>query len=144
MTLSRIIQSINDKLAGELLTYDALKTHIDSVIDDINTSLNAKFPVITDFDATSYPDKYPNYDFIPDKYIRSVVIPGAAYKFYVTDEEGIQTAQQYSYDYSNAMFYMIRDYTAQVPLEYQDTDSIGCVISPSNLTNILPDYMEGE
>ena len=52
-------------------------------------------------------------------YIRSVIIPGAAYKFYVTDEEGISTATQYQYDYAERMFRMKRDYSNQIPEEYQ-------------------------
>ena len=77
-------------------------------------------------------------NYCPNKYIRSVVITGAAYKFYVTDEEGIITATQYQYDYLNNLFAMKRDYSASVPEEYL-ADEKGYLTGPSllNADNII-------
>lgn len=120
MTTTQLVNYVNAKLAGEMLTYNQLMVHLDSAIDDINTELNACFPAFSDFELNkaNYPD-YPNYNFFPDKYLRSVVVVGAAYKFYVTDEEGSPSAVQYSYDYKNNMFFMKRDYSLLVPEAYQ-------------------------
>ena len=67
-----------------------------------------------------------DYNYFPDRYLREVVCKGAAYKFYIMDEEGIATAEQYGYDYEKALFVMQRDYIEQVPVEYQ-ADSKGSV-----------------
>lgn len=118
MTITNIVDKINQELAGELLTYNELKPFLDQVIDDINSDLDACFPSFSDFTSENYP-QYPDYNFFPDKYIRSVVIKGAAYKFYVMDEEGIPTAQQYQYNYIDNKFLMLRDYLEKVPDEYK-------------------------
>lgn len=114
MVVSDIVSGVNAKLAGETLTYNQLRLFLDETIDDINAELNAKFPIFTGLGDGE------DYNFFPDKYIRSVVITGAAHKFYVTDEEGIMTAQQYAYDYADRLFTMKRDYTCKVPLEYRE------------------------
>ena len=119
MTLDNIVARINEELAGELLTYNKLKTFLDQTVDDINNNLDAAFPSFTDFTYENYPDRYPDYNFFPEKYIRSVLIKGAAYKFYVMDEEGIPTAQQYQYNYNDNLFIMTRDYLEDVPEEFQ-------------------------
>lgn len=118
MTIDNIIKGVNDELAGELLTFNDLKPFLDQTIDDINDNLDTIYPVFSEFTYEAYPDRYPNYDFFPDKYIRNVVIKGAAYKFYVMDEEGIPTAQQFSYNYQDNMFKMVRDYLEDVPEEF--------------------------
>ena len=88
MHIKKLIESINTQLAGELLSVGELKDFIDKAIDDINTRLNTKFPVLSDvLNATTF-----EYTAIPDKYIRTVVIPGATFKYYITDEEGAAVA----------------------------------------------------
>lgn len=119
MDLTKIVQKVNNKLAGEMLTYDMMKDYLDDVIDDINARLSTNFPVFSDFTLEAYPETYPNYSFFPDRYIRSVVTLGAAYKFFVVDEEGLPTAQQFSYDYQDALFIMERDYSDLVPEEFR-------------------------
>ena len=114
MLLTTLVTRINQKLAGELLTYKELIPHLDDVIDEINNTLNSIYPAFSELEALST-----EYAFIPDRYIRSVIVPGAAWFFYVSDEEGMSTAQQYQMDYQKGLFYMLRDYVAQVPLEYQ-------------------------
>lgn len=119
MNINNIVKGINDELAGELLTYNNLEPFLDQVIDDINTQLDSTFPVFSEFTFENYPEQYPNYNFFPEKYIRNVVIKGAAYKWFVVDEEGIPTAQQFQYNYTDNLFYMLRDYLESVPEEYQ-------------------------
>lgn len=119
MTINNIVKGINDELAGELLTYNEVKPFLDQVIDDINAMLDSTFPVFSDFTYESYPDNYPDYNFFPDRYVRTVVIKGAAYKFYVMDEEGMPTAQQFNYNYQDNSFRMLRDYLEQVPEEFK-------------------------
>ena len=130
MHINQIVRFVNDKLAGEMLMYDQLLIHLDSVIDDINTALNANFPAFSEFTSDLFP-KYPNYNFFPDKYIRSVVVVGAAYKFYSTDEEGAQVAPEYGYQYRDNLFYMVRDYSMNVPEMFQAKNP-GMLITPEN------------
>lgn len=117
MNINNIIKFTNDKLAGETLMYDQLLVFLDATIDDINSSLNSQFPVFSEF--TSENENYPNYNFFPDKYIRTVVIPGAAAKFYAVDEEGAQVAPMFDTEYRQNLFFMVRDYSHLVPEEYR-------------------------
>ena len=114
MQIKDIVSRINGKLAGELLTYSELKPHLDSVIDDINTQLNSKYPAFSELEATAT-----EYTVFPDRFIRQVVIPGAAWYYYVADEEGTPTAQQYASDYQRGLNMMLRDMIYGVPVEYQ-------------------------
>ena len=114
MTLNNIVNLINKKLAGELLTYNEVIIFLDNTIDDINSQLNSCYPAFSELDSS-----VSDYNYFPDKYIRSVVVPGAVWYFYVMDEEGMQTAPQYSADYSRGMFTMLRDHLYNVPVEYQ-------------------------
>ena len=122
MNLTKLMQLVNAKLAGELFTYPEMEAHLDAAIDDINGKLNSTFPVFSDFTAEAYP-QYPNYNFFPDKYLRSVVVSGAATKFYAVDEEGALTAPAYIYEFRDNLFYMVRDYIMYVPLEYQAVEA---------------------
>lgn len=139
MTIETIVKRVNDALAGELLTYNELKPFLDSVIDDINAMLDTTYPSFSEFTYENYPNNYPDYNFFPEKYIRSVVIIGAAYKFYVMDEEGIPTAQQYSYNYQDNSFCMLRDFVDRVPEEFK-ADHTGSVFGLSDVAYI-PEYV---
>ena len=121
MLISTLVQNINSQLAGELLSIGELTVFIDKAIDDINTRLNTNFPVLSDVifalkenGATSF-----EYTAIPDKYIRTVVVPGAVFKYYTTDEEGAAVAPKYEEEFLKGLFYMERDYLNFVPEEYQ-------------------------
>jgi hypothetical protein len=121
LQIKTLIESINTQLAGELLSIGELKDFVDKAIDDINTRLNTKFPVLSDIlDGTHL-----EYNAIPDKYIRTVVIPGATFKYYITDEEGAAVAPKYEEEYLKGLFYMERDYMSTVPEEYLETDEQG-------------------
>lgn len=126
--LNMIVKFINDKLAGETLMYSQLLVHLDSVIDDINFTLSSRYPAFSEFNAEDH-ERYPNYDFFPDKYIRSVVVMGAAYKFYTTDEEGANAAPKYEMDYRNALYRMQRDWSLHVPPCFQDCCHNGMIFS---------------
>lgn len=131
MRIKTLIESINTQLAGELLSIGELKDFVDKAIDDINTRLNTKFPVLTDVMSSAQLE----YTAIPDKYIRSVVVPGAAFKYYTTDEEGAAVAPKYEEDYLKGLFYMERDYMPIVPEEYIETDEQGHVHDPNFATH---------
>lgn len=122
MKISEIVKRTNEKLAGETLLYSQLQVYFDEVIDDINSKLNSKFPVFSDVFTADALQQDAEYNYFPDKYIRTVVVIGAAYKFYCTDEEGIASAQQYGYDYSTNLFVMERDYSNLIPDEYRATE----------------------
>ena len=146
MLKSTVTQLFNEKLAGELFNYDEIVSYLDLVIDEINADLSSKFPTFSEFNSIQFPDYkaelytkadgtidwklraevYNNYDVFPEKYIRSVVIPGAAYKWFSVDEEGASTAPLFQQEYEKARFEMVRDYMDFVPLEYIQ-DNTGAV-----------------
>jgi hypothetical protein len=132
MQLTQIVTTLNELLAGELLTFDQQKRFLDAAVDDINEALNSTFPVFSDFNNTDFPTNWPNYDFFPDKYVRSCVIKGAAFNYFTADEEGIATATAYGWEFKDSLFRMLRDYADFVPLEYQDTTTIGSITGPES------------
>ena len=137
MKISTLIQSINTQLAGELLGVGELRDFVDKAIDDINTRLNTKFPVLSDVmynrdDTGALKGVNTEYTAIPDKYIRTVVIPGAVFKYYTTDEEGAAVAPKYEEEFLKGLFYMERDYMALVPEEYQETYDQGWITAPES------------
>lgn len=125
MLLTQVQRLFNEALAGETLSYKEMLPHLDAAIDGINSKLNSKYPV---FSEVEYDTAESAYDFFPDRYIRTVVIPGAAWHFYVMDEEGLQTAPQYQQDFEQGKFLMQRDMLYKIPEEYQDDDNAGFIV----------------
>jgi len=117
MKILDIVAGVNELLAGERHSFAQLKRFLDRTIDDINAQLNSTFPVFSELDTSAEV-----YDLFPDRYIRTVVWPGAAWYYFTADEEGISTAPQYQMDYDRGLFMMTRDYFNQVPVEYQATE----------------------
>lgn len=126
MRTNDLINLVNNLLAGELLDYEDLEHHFDSVIDDINAKLSTSFPSFSELrlENNAVPTEYTVF---PDKYIRSVVAKGAAAKFFTEDEEGIQTASTYHQEYQEALFYMLRDYADYCEEDYQHFDDRGAI-----------------
>ena len=118
MEIAKICTLINQSLAGEMLRQDELMLYMDKVIDDINSQLNSNYPTFSEYTSEFFPD-YPNYNVFPEKYIRSVVVPGAAYNFYKVDEEGNSTAPLFRQEYQTNLFYMVRDMMESVPPRFQ-------------------------
>ena len=132
MYLDKLIKLINTKLADELLSPTQLISHMDSVIDDINTQLNSCFPTFSEVileNGTNNPD----YNAFPDKYLRSVVVVGSAVKYYEIDEEGNASAQMFKQDYQQQLFYMLRDYSFSIPEEYREHQQGVIAISDKDL-----------
>lgn len=125
MLLSQVQKLFNEALAGETLSYKEMLPHLDAAIDEINTKLNTIYPV---FSEVPYDTSESEYNFFPDKYIRMAVIPGAAWHFYVMDEEGLQTAPQYQANFENGKFIMQRDMLYKIPEEFQDDDNNGFIV----------------
>lgn len=138
MVINEIVRGINKCLAGEQLLYKQLEPFMDSVIDDINDKLNSRFPAFSELDVEEVFSGNFDYDFFPDKYIRTVVIKGAAYKFYIMDEEGSQVADMYGYDYQNALFLMMRDYIEKVPRRFRSDDTGSLLVDENYSQSRLP------
>lgn len=127
MKYSTIISLISKHLADEIVSESEMLSYMDRVVDDINARLNTTFPTFTEFKAAQFDYERADdstlvdldYTAIPDKYIRSVIIPGAAFKYYTTDEEGGYSSPKYEEDYKQNLFYMERDYSFRVPQEYR-------------------------
>lgn len=129
MKITDIRKLVNQALAGELLTYGEMRPHLDFTIDEINTTLDSCFPVFSDLESEN-----DVYDYFPDKFIRTVVVPGAAWHFYVNDEEGASTAQQYQLDFEKGKYIMLRDYIDKVPEEYQADNNAHVPDNSDNMT----------
>lgn len=125
MLITNIQKLLNGALAGETLSIKEMLPHLDAAIDGINDKLNTCYPVFSDLDLTAAGSEY---SFFPDKYIRTVVVPGAAWHYYVMDEEGLQTAPQYQADFENGKFIMQRDMLYNIPEAFQSDDEAGSII----------------
>lgn len=121
MLISTLVQNINSQLAGELLSIGELTVFVDKAIDEINTRLNTEFPVLSDVIARIKAEGAQSFEYnaLPDKYLRTVVVPGAVFKYYTTDEEGAAVAPKYEEEFLKGLFYMERDYLNLIPKEYQ-------------------------
>lgn len=125
MQLLEMRKALNSLLAGEMLSMELCKQHINYAINEINVTLNSCFPILTDVS-----DLAVNYDCIPDKYISMVVLPGAAHHYYMVDDEGTTAERDFGMQFEQGKFYMLRDYSCMVPAEYQcDNLDIGSVQS---------------
>ena len=120
MLLSNIVKLVNSQLAGEQLTYKNVIPHLDFAIDAINANMNTIYPTFSDLSDTDT-----EYTAFPDRYIRQVVVPGAAWHYYVMDEEDAQTAMQFKMDFENGKFQMLRDMIYSIPEEYVDDENQG-------------------
>ena len=129
MLITDIQKLFNSALAGDTLSIRDMLPHLDAAIDDINDTLNTTYPVFSDLEIGK-PGMV--YDFFPDKYIRSVVIPGAAWHYYVMDEEGLQTAPQYQVNFEKGKFVMLRDMLYNIPEEYQAPAEQGSIVAPNS------------
>ena len=145
MKIMTLVQNINSQLAGELLSIAELTVFVDKAIDEVNTRLNTKFPVLSDVIAKAQASGSTSfeYDAIPDKYMRTVIVPGTVFKYYTTDEEGAAVAPKYEEEFLKGLFYMERDYLNLVPKEYQETTDQGWLTAPDFQDN-QPDYNRGE
>jgi hypothetical protein len=114
MLIKNIVARVNERLAGEQLTFNDLVQYLDNTIVDINTQLNAKYPLFSELEQG-----VADYNMFPDRFIIQTVIPGAAWYFYVADEEGAPAAQQYQLDYRQGLFLILRDLIYAVPEQYQ-------------------------
>lgn len=132
MQIATLIQNINSQLADELFSIAELAVFVDKAIDEVNTRLNTKFPVLSDVitEAKAAGSSSFEYSAIPDKYLRSVIVPGAAFKYYTTDEEGAAVAPKYEEEFLKGLFYMERDYLNLVPEQYQENINQGWVNTP--------------
>lgn len=136
MKIATLIQNINSQLAGELLSIAELAVFVDKAIDEINTRLNTKFPVLSEVITAVQETSSPlEYTALPDKYIRTVVVPGAVFKYYTTDEEGAAVAPKYEEEFLKGLFYMERDYLNLVPEEYQETVDQGWITLQNGSNN---------
>jgi len=122
MLLSQIIERVNERLAGETLSYREMVKYLDMAVDDINQKLNTVYPVFGDLPVGTL-----DYGYFPDRYIRGVVCLGAAVHFYMMDEEGGTPPPGYQVQYEDNLFKMLRDYVHLVEDEYKTKTTAGTV-----------------
>lgn len=121
MKYNALVGLISKHLADELVSEAEMLSYMDRVIDDINTRLNTVFPTFTEWKEANadMSSELLEYTAIPDKYLRTVVVPGAAFKYYTTDEEGGYSSPKYEEDYRQGLFYMERDFSFSIPDKYR-------------------------
>lgn len=129
MLYADIVKQFNVLLAGDNLPLREVLPHLDYSIDRINETLNTKYPTFSEWLDILDEDgnKHTCYNLFDNRYIRQVVLKGAAWHYYVTDEEGLATAPQYQQDFENALFIMQRDMLYNIPDEYQASIEQGTV-----------------
>jgi hypothetical protein len=140
MKYNVLVGLISKHLADEIVSEGEMLSYMDRVIDDINTRLNTVFPTFTEYkeDNKELAAELLDYTAIPDKYLRSVVVPGAAYKYYTTDEEGSYAAPKYEEEYRTALFYMERDFSFRVPEQYRADEQGYVEIEGSDSGLVIP------
>jgi len=121
MLIKDIIRLANKKLIDEQYSYAELEPYLDDAIDAINRELNSIYPAFSEAPGAS------DYNYFPARYIRTVVVPGAVYHRYLTDDGGVAEATGIYQQFMEGMFYMVRDYHAIVPTEYQDSTRMGTI-----------------
>lgn len=126
MKIRDLVRLTNTYLTGEQLVYHKLIPFFDAVIDDINDRLNSTYPSFTSLNVQRIDSDEAEYNYFPERYLRSVVAIGAAHKFYVMDEEGVAHDQTYAEEYEKGLFYMTRDFIEHVPERYS-ADGTGSV-----------------
>ena len=119
MLTTQLRNEVNNALAGEQLSLKMMLPHLNFAIDQINSTLNTVFPVFTE--STT------EYTAFPDKWIRQVVVPAAAHHYFVVDDEGRTSEQNFSQLYQQGLFFMLRDYSHCIPDEYLDDEDNGTV-----------------
>ena len=124
MLTQDIVTAINEHLAGEQYDYTRYEMFLDHAIDDINSQMNTRYPTFSELRVANRGVKPPKYECFPDRYIRSCLIPGAAYYFYTADEEGIDTAPAYKELFFKGLFMMLRDYV-EYDKHYKAHDDVG-------------------
>ena len=131
MTHSDILKELNTTLAGEYLTWKQARPHLQWALDKLNDDLDTVFPDLGDTLEYTYPDDedgttHTGYDYIPDKYIRAVLINGAAHHFYMVDDEGMTSEVTFAQEMREGLFKALRDYSAYIPNKYfKDADLAG-------------------
>ena len=140
MKYNVLVSLISKHLADEIVSEGEMLSYMDRVIDDINTRLNTVFPTFTEYkeDNKELTAELLDYTAIPDKYLRSVVVPGAAYKYYTTDEEGSYAAPKYEEEYRTALFYMERDFSFRIPEQYRADEQGYVEIEGSDSGLVIP------
>lgn len=140
MKYNILVGLISKHLADEIVSEGEMLSYMDRVIDDINTRLNTVFPTFTEYkeDNKELTAELLDYTAIPDKYLRSVVVPGAAYKYYTTDEEGSYAAPKYEEEYRTALFYMERDFSFRIPEQYRADEQGYVEIDGSDSGLVVP------
>lgn len=141
MKYKDICKNFNVLLAGDNLTSKDILTHLDYTIDRINETLNTCYPTFSEWavwqnPSTGLEEIHDAYDLFPDKFVRTVCTVGAAWHYYVTDEEGLQTSPQYQEDFEHALFVMQRDMLYNIPEEYMADDyqgTVQCAVDHWNL-----------
>lgn len=140
MKYNTLVGLISKHLADEIVSEGEMLSYMDRVIDDINTRLNTVFPTFTEFkeENKELTAELLDYTAIPDKYLRSVVVPGSAYKYYTTDEEGSYAAPKYEEEYRTALFYMERDFSFSIPQCYRADEQGYVEIDGSDSGLVVP------
>lgn len=113
MVIENLIKLITSKLS-DWYTIPAPKLihFMDEVIFDINHQLNTQYPTFSEASDSTADNVTASYDYkaFPDEWQRTVVVYGAASKIYASDDEGINTATDYSSEYQEYLFLMLRDF----------------------------------
>ena len=113
-----MLKALNETLAGEYLVWSQARPHLQWALDKLNDKLDTCFPDLTSTAAGTYTDDEVEDYPIPAKYIRAVLIPGAAHHFYLVDDEGTMSDMSFLQEMEEGMFKALRDFSPTIADEY--------------------------
>lgn len=109
MKVHELLRRVNQALGDEMYTLHEIQMAVDAAIDYINDECQTCFPTLQ--------PSSDEYTAIPDRYIRTVLIPFAVAELLDYDEEISNT---WKFKAQDNVFKMFRDY--EVPEQYVVTD----------------------
>lgn len=123
LTKSKLLNKVNKRLVSYNQKWDDVVDEFDSAIEEINTYLSTKYPLISEvLTEDCDPEKTYSYraggidvPFFPNKYITSIVIPFVITRILRVDEEFSNVYIEYKNEYQENLFIMARDEIHHIP-----------------------------
>lgn len=132
MTRNEIVARINEKMDGEMYTFDQIKDDLDDAIITINNMMHTRYPYMSDV-LTTPQSRYVYigednlyHHIFPDQYIRSVVVEFVISQLYRRQGEFANEFNTAQGAFTRNLEVMFRDLYNKVPEQYID-DSTGMI-----------------
>lgn len=150
MTKAKLVARINTLVGDGLFTYDDIEMDIDGAIDEINDTLNANFPPMSEvFDSRTDDDYLYEYTYedadgntvtesrpiFPEKYQRKIVVNYVVSQLFRRDLEFGPEYQTAKNEVSNGLMTMFRDHFTKIPERFLADEAGGVFMTNPNATD---------